>query len=94
MVQVSLTQIIVVVVFLAALIAVKIVLQRNARGIGKRLGRGREIQVVEVTVLGPNDRLSLVEVDGQRILVLTGRHGVGAFMVLGPATQENTVEAP
>ena len=92
MAQVSLTQIIVVVGFLAALIAVQIVLQRNARGIGKRLGRGREIRVVEVTALGTHDRLSLVETDGQRILVLTGRHGAGAFMALGPAAPEHGAE--
>lgn len=94
MAQVSVTQIIVVVGFLAALIAVQIVLQRNARGIGKRLGRGREIQMVEVTALGPNDRLSLVEADGQRILVLTGRHGAGAFMVLGASQNDHAAEAP
>ena len=92
MAQVSLTQIIVVVGFLAALIAVQIVLQRNARGIGKRLGRGREIRVVEVTALGTHDRLSLVEADGQRILVLTGRHGAGAFMELGPSAPEHGAE--
>lgn len=92
MAQVSLTQIIVVVGFLAALIAVQIVLQRNARGIGKRLGRGREVRLLEVAALGPNDRLSLVEADGQRILVLTGRNGAGAFMALGPATQDQAAE--
>ncbi len=94
MAQVSLTQILVVVGFLAALIVVQIVLHRNARGIGKRLGRGREIQVIEVTALGPNDRLSLVEADDQRILVLTGRHGAGAFMVLGTSRQSHAAEAP
>lgn len=92
--QVSLTQMIVVVGFLAALIAVQIVLRRNARGISNRLGRGREIKVVEVTALGPNDRLSLVEADGQRILVLIGRHGAGAFMVLGPTLHDHAAEAP
>jgi flagellar biogenesis protein FliO len=92
MAQVSLTQIIVVVGFLAALIAVQIMLQRNARGIGKRLGRGREIRVVEVAALGTHDRLSLVEANGQRILVLTGRHGAGAFMALGPVLPEHGAE--
>jgi flagellar biogenesis protein FliO len=82
--EVSLTQVIVVVGFLAVLIAVQIVLRRNAHGIGNRLGRGREIRVVEVTAIGPNDRLCLVETGGQRILVLTGRHGAGAFLHLGP----------
>lgn len=93
MAQVSLTQVVVVVGFLAALIAVQIVLQRHARGIGKQLRRGREITLVEVTALGPHDRLSLVEADGQRILVLTGRHGAGAFMALGPAASEQASEA-
>jgi hypothetical protein len=83
MAEVSLTQVIVVVGFLAALIAVQIVLRRHAQGIGKRLGRGRDIRLVEVAAIGTHERLTLVEADGQRILVLTGRNGTGAFLPLG-----------
>ena len=46
MAEVGLTQVIVVVGFLAVLIAVQIVLRRHVTGIGNRLGRGREIRVV------------------------------------------------
>lgn len=88
MAELSVTQVIVVVGFLAVLIAVQIVLKRHAQGIGKRLGRGREIRLVEVAALGPHERLSLVEADGQRILVLTGRNGSGAFHALGPVAPD------
>lgn len=88
MAEVSLTQVIMVVGFLAALIAVQIVVRRHAQGIGKRLGRGRDIRLVEVTALGAHERLSLVEADGQRILVLTGRNGTGAFLPLGRLVSE------
>jgi hypothetical protein len=88
MVDVSLTQVIVVVGFLAALIAVQIVLRRNAQGIGKRLARGRDIRLIEVAAIGTHERLNLVEANGQRILVLTGRNGTGAFLPLGPAAPD------
>jgi hypothetical protein len=88
MAEVGLTQVIVVVGFLAALIAVQILLRRNAQGIGKRLGRGRDIRLVEVAAIGTHERLTLVEADGQRILVLTGRNGTGAFLPLGPAAPD------
>ena len=88
MAEVSLTQVIVVVGFLAVLIAIQIILRRNAQGIGSRLGRGREIRLVEVTPIGQHERLCLVEADGQRILVLTGRQGAGAFLQLGQVTQQ------
>jgi flagellar biogenesis protein FliO len=88
MAEVSLTQVIVVVGFLALLIAVQILLRRHAQGIGKRLGRGRDIRLLEVAALGTHERLSLVEADGQRILVLTGRNGTGAFLPLGPVAPD------
>lgn len=91
MAQVSLTQVIVVVGFLALLIAVQIMLRRHAQGIGRRLGRGRDIRLVEVAAIGTHERLSLVEADGQRILVLTGRNGTGAFLPLGPAAPDTSV---
>lgn len=88
MAEVGLTQVIVVAGFLAALIAVQILLRRHAQGIGKRLGRGRDIRLVEVAAIGTHERLSLVEANGQRILVLTGRNGTGAFLPLGPAASD------
>jgi hypothetical protein len=91
MAEVGLTQVIVVVGFLAALIAVQILLRRNAQGIGKRLGRGRDIRLVEVAAIGTHERLTLVEADGQRVLVLTGRNGTGAFLPLGPVAPEASV---
>jgi flagellar biogenesis protein FliO len=83
MAEMGVTQLIVVVGFIAVLIAIQILLRRHGDGIGKRLARGREIRLIEVAALGVHDRLSLVEADGQRILVLTGRHGAGAFLPLG-----------
>jgi len=94
MAEVSLTQVIVVVGFLAVLIAIQIVLRRNAQGIGSRLGRGREIRLVEVTPIGQHERICLVEVDGQRILVLTGRQGAGAFLQLGQVAQPTAQAQP
>ncbi|MBF9046374.1 hypothetical protein LSUCC0031_04520 [Rhodobacterales bacterium LSUCC0031] len=94
MAEVGVTQVIVVVGFLAMLIAVQILLRRNAQGIGNRLGRGREVRLIEVTPLGPNDRLCLIEADGQRILVLTGRHGAGAFLPLGQTAADTPKVQP
>ncbi|MDA0962947.1 MAG: flagellar biosynthetic protein FliO [Proteobacteria bacterium] len=88
MAQVSLTQVIVVLGFLAALIAMQVVLRRHAQGIGKRLARGRDIRLLEVAAIGTHERLSLVEANRQRILVLTGRNGTGAFLPLGPAAPD------
>jgi flagellar biogenesis protein FliO len=78
------TQVIVVVVFIAALLAVQVLVRRNAGGLGKRLARGRDLHLIEVLSIGPNERLSVVETGGQRIIVLTGRQGAGALLSLGP----------
>jgi flagellar biogenesis protein FliO len=94
MAEVGITQVIMVVGFLAALIAVQILLNRNAQGIGNRLGRGRTVRLIEVTPLGPNDRLCLIEVNDQRILVLIGRHGSGSFLPLGQAGPDMTMLQP
>jgi len=94
MAEVGITQVIMVVGFLTALIAVQVLLHRNAQGIGRRLGRGRRVSLIEVTPLGPNDRLCLIEVNGQRILVLIGRHGSGSFLPLGQAGPDITMLQP
>lgn len=80
------TQVIVVVIFIAALLAVQVLVRRNAGGLGKRLARDRDLHLVEVLAIGPNERLSVVETGGQRIMVLTGRQGAGALLPLGPVT--------
>lgn len=94
MVEPSMTQLLVVVGFLAVLVAVQVLVRRHAKGIGGKLGRGREIRLIEVTTLGSNERLSLVETGGQRVLVLTGRHGAGAFLTLGPVAPDRAADAP
>ena len=94
MVESSMTQLLIVAGFLALLIAVQVVVRRHAKGIGVKLGRGREIRLLEVTALGPNQRLSLVEVNGQRVLILTGRNSAGVILALGPAATDRAADAP
>ena len=94
MVGVGITQLIVVVGFLVILISAQLLLRKNAQGISNRLGRGRELRLIEVTPLGPKDRLFLIEADGQRVLVLAGRQGAGAFLPLSRIVPDSPVEQP
>lgn len=76
------TKIVIVAGFLIVLLALQVYFKKYGGRLGRGLGADRRIRVLETTMLGPQDRLTLVEADGQRVLVLTGRRGQGAFWPL------------
>lgn len=77
------TQLITLVLFLGALIAVWAYVQRNKSGLARRLGTGKRISVAEVTALSPTDRAMILIVDGREFLVLRSK---GTAPVVTPLT--------
>ncbi len=67
--DVSLTQISVVVVFLAALLALQFWIKRHKGTLGAQLHRGRRMKLIEALPLGDGARLLLIEVDGKTQLL-------------------------
>ncbi|CUH68482.1 Flagellar biosynthesis protein, FliO [Thalassovita gelatinovora] len=57
--------------FLAALVAVLMLVQANRSKISGRIAKGRRMQLAEVTALGPDARAMLLSVDGTEFLVVT-----------------------
>ena len=61
----------------AVIVALAVVLawrRRAGSGLGKRAGQ--QLRTLEITALGPNDRLILAECDGKRYLLAQGARGV------------------
>lgn len=84
------SQIITVVVFLAALIAVRFwIIQQRGRLAG-RLRPGKTLEVVEVLALGPQERLTLVRVGAQQVLVHSPRNGQTVLMPMPTDANANT----
>lgn len=84
----DLTKVVIVAGFLAALFALQVVFRKYGKRLGQQLGQGRRIRVLESTALGPQERLTLIEAEGQRLLVLSGRRGQGAFWPLEGAAPD------
>lgn len=84
----DLTKIMIVAGFLLILLALQIYFTKYGKRIGRSIGEGRRIRVLETSALGPQERLTLVEADGRRVLVLSGRGGQGAFWPLDPAAPD------
>ena len=85
MAGVEASQIVIVVAFLALLVGVQVWVRRNREGLGARLRPGREVEILETVALAPHERLTLVRIGAERVLVLSAR-GAGAQMLpLGPA---------
>lgn len=82
------TKLVIVAGFLVVLLALQLYLKKHGKGLGRSLGGARRIRVLETTALGPQERLTLVEADGQRLLVLSGRRGQGAFWPLNATPQD------
>lgn len=77
-------QLLTVIGFLAALIAVMI-LVRALRGTPGLMARGRQMTLVESLALGPRERLLLVEVRGEAYLLCLPRAGAPALLPMGGA---------
>ena len=82
------TKLVIVAGFLVVLLALQLYVKKYGKGLGRSMSGERRIRVLETTALGPQDRLTLIEADGQRLLVLSGRRGQGAFWPLDPATPD------
>ena len=80
---VSISQVVIVIVFLALLVGVQVWVRRNREGIGARLRQGREIVVVEQANLAPTERVTLLRVGDRRVLVYSARGTAGALLDLG-----------
>lgn len=78
-------RLIVVGLFLAVLIGLWAVVQRNRTGLARRISGGRRLRVIEVLALGADGRATLIEAEGRMILVLGHRRGAGQMLDLGPA---------
>lgn len=78
------SQIVIVLAFLALLVVLQVWVRRNREGLGAKLRAGREVEIVETVAIAPQERLTLVRIGTQRVLVLSAR-GAGVQMVpLGP----------
>lgn len=84
---IGLSQIIVLVAFLAALGLVWLYVQRNKDGLARRVGQGRRIKVAETMALSPTSRAVILAVDGREFLVLNSR---GSAPVVTPLTGEQS----
>lgn len=71
--------------FLVALIGLWAVVQRNGKGLSRRLSGNRRLRLREALPLGPEGRALLIEADGRMVLVVGGRRGASQMLDLGPA---------
>ncbi len=79
-------QLLTLIVFLGALLALWYVVQRNKSGLARRMGQGRRITVCEVAAISPTDRAMILSVDGREFLVLRAR-GAAPVVTALPGVQ-------
>ena len=84
---VGIRQIVIVAVFLAMLLAVWFVIQRNRTALSARLRGSRRLTLGEVLSLGGDARLTLVRLDGRDFLVATSRRGAPSIVSVDRDTQ-------
>ncbi|WP_323785399.1 flagellar assembly protein FliO [Thalassovita sp.] len=70
--------------FLAALVAVLMLVQANRSKLSGRIAKGRRMQLAEVTALGPDARAMLLSVDGSEFLVVTTKRQPPVITALTP----------
>lgn|GEM_PF-4964300 len=90
--MVDLTKVVIVAGFLLVLLVLQLLFRKYGKGLGAHVLADRRIRVLETTTLGPQERLILIETEGQRLLVLSNRRGQGAFWPLPPRSPD--AEAP
>jgi len=84
-------QIIVISAFLLLLLVALFVVRRFRGGLSKQIHRAKRIRLVEDLALSPQQRLHLVEVDGQTVMIHTGK-GHQATML--PINTADAAQAP
>ncbi|MBM3611421.1 MAG: hypothetical protein FJX19_00370 [Alphaproteobacteria bacterium] len=84
MAGVEASQIVIVVAFLALLVVLQVWVRRNREGLGARLRPGREVDIIETVAIAPQERLTLVRIGTQRVLVLSARGAGAQMLALGP----------
>lgn len=67
------SQIVTLILFLGALGAVWLFVQRNRDGLARKVQQGRRITVAEVTAFSPTDRAMILAVDNEEFLILRTR---------------------
>lgn len=83
--DITLFQILTLVLFLGALLALWLYVQRNRDGLARKMGQDRRIKVAEVAALSPTDRAMILSVDGREFLVLRAK---GTAPVVTPLNGE------
>jgi len=82
---ISMDQIVIIVAFLMLLFLLMWFVKRNRGGIAGRLNPSRRMQHIEDLALAPQQKLHLVEVDGQRFLVHAGKGHAASFIAVDGA---------
>ncbi len=80
-------QIIIMVVFLLLLVAALIIVRRFRGGLSKHIHRTKRMHHVEEMALSPQQRLHLVEVDGQVFMIHAGKGHAATVVPVAPAGQ-------
>lgn len=71
--------------FMAVLIGLWAVVQRNKTGLARHLTGTRRLQMREALTLGPEGRALLLEAEGRMILIVAGRRTPPRMLDLGAA---------
>jgi flagellar biogenesis protein FliO len=77
-------QIIIMVVFLLLLVAALIIVRRFRGGLSKHIHRTKRMHHVEEMALSPQQRLHLVEVDGQVFMIHAGKGHAATVVPVAP----------
>jgi len=80
-------QIVIMAGFLLFLLAVLLFVRRFRGGLGKHLHRSRRIRHVEDLALTSQQRLHLVEVDGQTFMIHSGKGHAATMMLIGEGSE-------
>lgn len=77
-------QIIIMVVFLLLLVAALIIVRRFRGGLSKHIHRTKRMHHVEEMALSPQQRLHLVEIDGQVFMIHAGKGHAATVVPVAP----------
>ncbi|WP_412563341.1 flagellar assembly protein FliO [Thalassobius sp. MITS945101] len=91
---VDLNQLLTVGGFLAALLAVRFVVQANKGKLKTRINHDRRMSLGEVTALGPDARAMLLTIDDQEFLVVTAKRQAPVVTPLAPKAASAAAPTP
>ncbi|CAI8306755.1 MAG TPA: hypothetical protein DIT66_00195 [Rhodobiaceae bacterium] len=83
-------QILTVLIFLASLLVALYFVRRHGGGLRQHFTSARRAQVVSELLLGPQERLRIVQIDNREYVIISGRNGTPAFFAL-PANAKRDV---